>query len=184
MSRSTRSTTIRIVTVALATTGLGVAGAGLAVAAAPQSGFAQAVESVVQGAGVDWSAMPENYTQEQYEAFWGAEYTGDDLLELQKVWSLDETETKARAGQMILDGQELPFAPGTHGAPPLSADAEIAVTEFFSAGYTVDDAQVLGALWSTDILETKARAGQMILDGQTVPVDPSGTPSPSATPAG
>jgi len=37
MSRSTRSTTIRIVTVALATTGLGVAGAGLAVAAAPQA---------------------------------------------------------------------------------------------------------------------------------------------------
>ncbi|MHB1490408.1 MAG: hypothetical protein ACYCTH_07895 [Cellulomonas sp.] len=35
-----------------------------------------------------------------------------DLTKLEALWSTDETETKARAGQMIIEGAKLPIAPG------------------------------------------------------------------------
>jgi hypothetical protein len=47
---------------------------------------------------------------------------------------------------------------------------------FFGAGYSGEDVDELSALWSTDFLETKARAGQLLLDGQPLPIEPSGTP--------
>lgn len=46
-----------------------------------------------------------------------------------------------------------------------------------TARYTVEDAAALSALWSTDPLETKALAGRLLLDGEALPVEPSGTPS-------
>lgn len=44
----------------------------------------------------------------------------------------------------------------------------------WGAGYTQDDVTALGALWQTDTVETKSRAGQLILDGRPVPVPPGG----------
>ena len=46
------------------------------------------------------------------EPFWGAGYTDADLAALSSLWHSDEAETKAHAGQMILDGDVLPIAPG------------------------------------------------------------------------
>ena len=88
-----------------------MAGAGAAAAANPYSGVARTVEGVVQAVGIDWSLMPEGYTREQYEAFWDAGYTYDDVLTLDALWNSDDVETKARAGQMILDGEPLPILP-------------------------------------------------------------------------
>ena len=34
-----------------------------------------------------------------------------------------------------------------------------------------DDVEELGALWDTEFVETKARAGQMVLDGDDLPFD-------------
>ena len=51
---------------------LAVAGAGAAAAANPYSGVARVVEDVAHSVGLEWSAMPDGYTREQYEAFWGA----------------------------------------------------------------------------------------------------------------
>ena len=48
------------------------------------------------------------------------------------------------------------------------------------AGYTQAQYDTLSALWNSDATETKAHAGQLILDGQTVPVAPSGTPTTGA----
>ncbi|WP_155859333.1 hypothetical protein [Cellulomonas sp. KRMCY2] len=45
-----------------------------------------------------------------------------------------------------------------------------------AAAHTPDDLQELTTLWDSDATETKARAGQLILDGQTPPVAPTGTP--------
>ncbi|GAA4720123.1 hypothetical protein APR04_003555 [Promicromonospora umidemergens] len=172
-TRTLRSKTFRITAIGVAATGLCVAGAGLAAAANPTSSFGQAVGTTVNAVGVDWSDMPAGYTQAQYEAFWGAEYSGEDLVELQEIWSLEETETKSRAGQMILDGEELPFAPGTHTTPELPANESEAILAFLDAGYSGGDVEELSALWNTEYVETKARAGQMVLDGEELPLDPA-----------
>lgn len=116
----------------------------------------------------------------QLDAYFGAGYTFDDALALGDLWSTDVLETKIQAGQAVLDGVALPIAPGS--TP--SEDAEWAAsgltveqtTAFFDAGYSVEDIDTLNALWNTSTPETKARAGQLLLDGQDVPVAPSGQP--------
>ena len=157
-------------------------GAGAAMAVAPTSSLSRAVASALHEAGVDWSSMPAGYTRAQYEAFWGAGYTAGDVDTLNALWSSESTETKSQAGQMILDGSPLPIQPSvadtseaagagsTTEYTPAQADA------FWGAGYTDADLQALNTLWSSDSTETKAHAGQLILDGQTPPVAPSGTP--------
>jgi hypothetical protein len=176
----------RLAAVSIVAVGLCVAGTGVATAAAPTSALSRSVTGILQSAGVDWSTMPDGYTPEQYEAFWGAGYTPENVEELAALWNLDYTDTKARAGQLILDGQPVPVAPG--GTAPTEAptgDAPaVEITDgqldaFFDAGYTGADAEALAAIWNTEFGETKARAGQMILDGQTPPVAPSGTPATS-----
>ncbi|MGW6129846.1 hypothetical protein ACWFNE_07450 [Cellulomonas sp. NPDC055163] len=181
----------RIVAAGVVAAGLSVAGAGAAMAVAPTSAVSQAVAGALHDAGVDWSFMPEGYTQAQYEAFWGAGYTPQDVDTLGALWSTGTTETKARAGQMVLDGQELPIAPSPvveDGSGTGSGGGTIGTVEyteeqlaaFWDAGYTVEDLAALNDLWSSESIETKARAGQMILDGQAVPVAPGST-APAAS---
>ena len=146
---------------------LAVGGAGAAAAANPYSGVARVVEGVAQSVGIEWSAMPDGYSREQYEAFWGAGYTAQDVEELADLWHLDATGAKAQAGQLILDGVTPPVAPG--GAE--EAEELDATQAFWDAGYTEQDLQTLGELWHTDAYETKARAGRMILDGEPLPLD-------------
>jgi hypothetical protein len=170
-SRTLRSKTVRLTAIGVAATSLCVGGVAMVASANPASAFGQAVGTAVHAAGVDWTHMPEGYTQAQYEAFWAAEYSGEDLIELQALWSLDETEAKSRAGQAILDGEQLPFAPGTYTTPELTADQQAATAAFLDAGYTSEDIDELSALWDTEFVETKARAGQMLLDGEELPLD-------------
>jgi hypothetical protein len=182
----------RLMAVGVVAAGLSVVGAGAAAAANPYSGGARAIENVAQAVGIDWSAMPDGYTRAQYEAFWGAGYTAGDVDTLSALWSSDATETKAHAGQLILDGAALPINPGVNvdTALPTGADGSTTTVDytqaqydaFWGAGYTVEDVQSLNALWNSDATETKARAGQLILDGQTPPVAPSGTPVTSTAP--
>ena len=209
----------RLVAVGVLAAGLSVAGSGAALAVAPTSPVGRAVSGALEQVGVDWSSMPDGYTQAQYEAFWGAGYTPEDVEALGALWSTDTTETKARAGRMLLDGEALPIAPSATavdtdvdsaadagapepaGAPapaadpaadpaPSSGDEWSSMPEgytqaqyeaFWGAGYTVDDVVALGALWSTEATETKARAGQMLLDGQTPPVAPGSTPASASS---
>ena len=176
----------RLMAVGVVAAGLCVVGAGAAAAANPYSSAARTVEDVAQAVGIEWSAMPDGYTREQYEAFWGAGYTAADVETLSALWTSDATETKARAGQLLLDGEALPIAPGTTAdpAPDTATDdspttggyTQAQADAFWGAGYTPDDLQALNALWTSDTTETKARAGQLILDGQTPPVAPTGTP--------
>ncbi|MEV0953625.1 hypothetical protein [Promicromonospora sp. NPDC050249] len=149
---------------------LGVVGAGAAAAANPFSGFAVAVDGVAQAVGVEWSAMPDGYTREQHDAFWDAEYSAEDLEALCDLWNVDALAAKARAGQMILDGETLPVVPGASGSgevPYLEPDAQDALRE---AGVTFEDAQQLAELWEVGTYEAKARAGDMLLRGKTLPL--------------
>lgn len=179
-TRPARSRSIRLLTIGVAASGLCLAGAGLAVATnaftvEPRPDLVAEFDAANEG--TDFSEMPTDYTEEQYRAFWTSGYTPEDLAALEDLWSVDETEAKARAGQAVLDGGELPFAPGTHATPELSAETLAAIDAFFAAGYTGEDVAELADLWSTDTVETKARAGRLLVDGQTVPVAPSGTPA-------
>lgn len=148
---------------------LGVVGAGAAAAANPFSGFAVAVDGVAQAVGVEWSAMPDGYTREQHDAFWGAEYSAEDLEALCELWNVDALEAKARAGQMILDGEAVPVAPSdpVEDVPYPGPEAQDALRE---AGVTFEDAQQLAELWEVGTYEAKARAGDMLLRGEALPL--------------
>ena len=170
--------TRRVVAIGAVTVGLCIAGTGVATAAAPSSALSRSVTEILQSAGVHWSTMPEGYTPEQYEAFWGAGYTAEDVDELSALWNLGTTETKARAGQLILDGLPVPVpAGGAEAGEPTVVLTDEQFRAYGDAGYTAEDIEAIGALWHTEFVETKARVGQMILDGQTPPVAPSGTPA-------
>ena len=45
---------------------------------------------------------------------------------------------------------------------------------FWGAGYNQESLAKLSELWKTDPLETKARAGRLILEGKMPPVAPGG----------
>lgn len=104
--------------------GLGVLAGGLAtvggagIASATGTSALPSDEAIVATSGATVSdEMPEGYTREQYDAFWGAGYTWDDALALDELWQGDVTEAKAAAGQMILDGEQVPVAPGSTDGP-------------------------------------------------------------------
>ena len=174
----------RLMAVGAVATGLSLAGAGAgaAMAATPASPLSRAVAGALHDVGVDWSAMPDGYTQAQYEAFWGAGYTYADAEALSELWNSDITETKSQAGQMILDGTPLPIAPGETEDTWQGPDEAAQYQAFWDAGYTSDDLLALSTLWNSESSETKARAGQMILDGQTPPVAPSDAPVADTAP--
>lgn len=120
---------------------------------------------------------PDEYTQERSDAFWGAGYSMEDAFALADLWHVELLEAKGRAGQLLLDGQPVPVAPGS--SLDLSDPNTIAglhLEAFWDAGYTGDDGAALAALWAVDIIEAKTTAGRMLLDGQPLPIGPSGTP--------
>lgn len=171
----------RLVTVGVVAVGLSVAGAGTAMAVAPASPVSRVVAGALADAGIDWSFMPAGYTQAQYEAFWGGGHTVEDVEALSALWDLDVTETKAKAGQMLIDGEALPLegvrTPVEIDGSGLPAEGADPRDAFWDAGYTYDDAVALSELWSTDVYETKATAGQKILDGEQLPIAPGSTPA-------
>ena len=167
----------KVVAAGVVTSALAVAGAGAAAAANPYSPVARTVENVAHSVGIEWSAMPAGYTREQYEAFW-ATCSVADMEELSALWGTDPVETKARAGQMILDGQTPPVTAAAPTAPQ-AADDQVLRDAFWDAGYTVDDLEALSHLWNSEPSETKVHAGRMILDGEQLPVGPgTSTPAP------
>lgn len=147
----------------------GVALAGAATAVAVTSATAATPDAVAATDAPTGEPVPT----EQYDAFWGAGYTIGDAEHLAALWDVELREAKARAGQALLDGTTPPIAPGTY--PDLVTTSDPAREAFWEAGYTVEDAEALAALWQLDLWDTKARAGQALLDGEPLPVAPSGT---------
>jgi len=172
----------RLVVAGVIAASLSVAGATAAMAANSGSAPAGTTESAgptrdaappAVAAAEDATAADDAFevpTDEQSDALWGAGYTSEDLDALSKLWQTDGMETKIRAGQMLLEGQELPVAPNST-APGAQLSA------FWDAGYLWEDVEALNEIWGTEWLETKMRAGQALLDGQALPIPPSGTPA-------
>ena len=120
---------------------------------------------------------------EQRAAFFAAGYDYDDAVELARLWGLGQTAAdtaKAEAGRRLLAGEQLLRAPGAAPAAPAPAAPDLdegpgeePYAAFLEAGYDWDDAVELARLWgSSDVLQTKADAGQKLLDGETLPIAP------------
>jgi hypothetical protein len=84
-------------------------------------------------------------------------------------------------------GQTVAVQPADGGTPSPSATAASYTDDeewaaYFAAGYDYNDAQQLAALWhdNSDIGTVKATAGLKLLEGQTLPIPPSGTPETQA----
>lgn len=64
-----------------------------------------------------------------------------------------------------------PAADTTEVSVPVDADQDLRTT-YFDAGYTYDDAVVLGAQWNLDPWEAKVEGGRRLVAGETLPVEP------------
>jgi hypothetical protein len=164
-----------------ATAGGATAAAGPASPPAAAAASSASTSSVTELAHAGTGPMPEGYTAEQYDAFWGAGYTAVDADALADLWGTDLISAKARAGRAILDGTAVPVSPGEHPDVVL-ADADPLWSAFSATGYTYDDAVALAALWQTDVTSAKARIGRAVLDGEALPVAP-GSSAPASAPA-
>jgi hypothetical protein len=184
----------KVVATSVVLSAFAVYGAGAAAAANPYTDGARVLEKMASAVGINWSAMPAGYTRAEYDAFWGAGYTDVDIAKLNALWHTDGLETKAHAGQMIIDGSPVPVAPSgaktmnpspqpsSAGSAPIDSVTPAQQNAFFGAGYTESDASKLGALWHSDNTEAKAHAGQMLLDGKALPFAPGVSPSSSTRP--
>jgi hypothetical protein len=107
-------------------------------------------------------------------------------------WVVQVTAVSLATVGLVAGGMELPGvlfdgAPHVHSttvsaASDPSPDHTQAqeLSAFFDAGYVYGDAQKLAALWhETNITSVKAEAGQKLLDGVPLPVQPSGDPVPA-----
>ncbi|MFI5936460.1 hypothetical protein [Actinoplanes sp. NPDC051494] len=124
---------------------------------------------------VSVSASPVAADQDdQLDAYFAGGYDYDDAVKLARMWNMSKKNidaVKARAGQVLLDGKDLPFA----GDPVDQQSAEEAaqVAAFFDAGYDIPDAVELSKLWRTkDAYGAKVMGGKKLLAGETLPIQP------------
>jgi hypothetical protein len=120
------------------------------------------------------TASSPSYTQdEEWSAYFAAGYDYNDAVQLAQLWNDSSSigQVKAEAGLDLLDGQTLPVQPsGTPETP-----SEKAQSAFFAAGYDSNDAVTLSKMWhDSDLMQVKTEAGQKLIDGQPLPIQPSG----------
>lgn len=169
---------------AVRASGVSVLGAGLAVGATtapswwhPAGTSRTLVVSPAAGgqsnASADPSPSPQAHNQQaEFDAYFSAGYDYTSAQQLAKLWNMtDLAQVKTKAGGELLDGQPLPVTPP---GPP-ETEQQRAEDAFFSYGYDYQDAVQLGSLWQQGNITTiKAEAGQKLLDGQSLPIQPSG----------
>ncbi|PPK98787.1 hypothetical protein CLV92_101488 [Kineococcus xinjiangensis] len=114
--------------------------------------------------------------QEAARAFSDAGYTYDDAVHLSGLWQTAQPwDAKVEGGHKLLEGRTLPITPGT--APSAQSPDEQALNAYVGAGYDWDDAAALALHWGLDDpSDAKVRAGRLLLDGGTVPVEPGSAP--------
>jgi hypothetical protein len=139
------------------------------------------------------NSTPETAQERDTAAYFDAGYDYNDAVMLSSLWhETDINQVKADAGKKLLAGQTLPVAPTagtdpsatpTSGQPDASdALQQTQLAAYFAAGFDYDNAVTLAGLWhQTDIGQVKAEAGQKLLAGQTLPVTPVSSASPSAS---
>jgi len=118
------------------------------------------------------SEEPAGRVQARYQAFSDAGYVWDDAEKLARLWNLsDPSDAKAEGGRRLLAGQKLPIRP--QPANVAEALETKRVEKFFSAGYTIEDAEKLAGLWhQKDAYAAKIEGGRRLLAGQSLPIEP------------
>lgn len=182
---------------AVRATGSAVLGAGLVAGgvALPgrigHSGGDQTITASPLASGGDQSPSPSpstTYTQsEELAAYFDGGYDYADAVQLAQLWNETDgiTAVKAAAGLKLLDGEKLPIPPSGTPVSTTETKADVARDAFFAAGYDYDDAVTLGKMWNqSNTYQVKAEAGQKLLDGQPLPIQPSGPPESSSTSTG
>ncbi|WP_432536991.1 hypothetical protein [Kineococcus arenarius] len=112
---------------------------------------------------------------EELVAYFGAGYGYADAVELGRLWNVEPAEAKTTAGAHLLAGEDLPLEPAEQPVeqPLVPADDRAPQRDaFFAAGYDYDDAVELGEAWNVDAWEAKALAGERLMAGETLPVQP------------
>ena len=125
------------------------------------------------------SSMPtaETELQRQRDAYFAAGYHYGDAVKLAKIWNSAQEvgAIKAEAGRRLLAGETLPVAPSSMAPEPAAVDPRNAalVEAFLAAGYDYDDAMKLAKMWnSSGPYQAKVEAGQKLLNGDPLPVEP------------
>jgi hypothetical protein len=88
-----------------------------------------------------------------------------------EIGNAGSTGSTASTGAAFLSSGDSSPAPATY-----TEDQEM--TAYFEAGYDYDNAVALAKLWnSSDVISVKASAGLKLLEGETLPVSPNGSPA-------
>lgn len=128
--------------------------------------------SVTLAGGVTSEVVAEETSGEDISAFFGAGYLYEDAVALARLWNLsDPYAAKTLAGQELLAGRTVPSVPA---GPSIDLVTESAAVErFAAAGYQYGAAVQLAEMWKlADPYQAKVRAGNDLLDGGTLPLQP------------
>jgi len=112
-------------------------------------------------------ALPRN-------TFFSAGYTIDDAVALAAAWGADGTDAtytaKVVAGQLLVDGHDLPMPPGQKPPKGVASAVEAGTRAWLLDGYGLQDAEKLAQLWNdgAPIETVKALAGTQLLDGHAI----------------
>jgi hypothetical protein len=128
-------------------------------------------------------AVPTSLSQAELArdltAYDSAGYGYNDAVQLAAIWhtNVNLGYVKAEAGSLLLAGQALPVPPHQDPAdtstPGPDAGAA-ALTAFYDAGYTSEDAAKLAQLWKMpDPSDAKVAAGRKLEAGQPLPFAPA-----------
>lgn len=141
------------------------------------------------GAAVASAGEPETVTIELDRAAldvdtWYGAYTYEELLVVADAWHLGQLEAKARAVAAIEGGDTSEIDAILTAAGPLAPTPALQPADdtsptgspdpyaaFWDAGYSYDQLLELAADWQVEPFDAKARAGQLVLDGNRAEVD-------------
>lgn len=130
-------------------------------------------------------ADDESTEAEAYDAFWDAGYSFEQLTALADYWDLDQFGAKAKAGSLILDGDQgfvdaaladigtIAPAPTTPPAGDWNPDADDldAFAAYWEAGYGYNQLLALADYWDLSEFDAKVKAGTLVLGGRTGDLD-------------
>jgi hypothetical protein len=113
------------------------------------------------------------------EAYDNAGYGYGDAVQLAKIWHAGAGVgfVKAEAGRRLLAGEALPIPPhpdSSDPATPSTGPDDVALSAFFDAGYTADDAARLARLWKlAEPSDAKIAAGKKLEADRRLPFPPA-----------
>lgn len=144
------------------------------------SGGGSGTGVVVAAAPAPSPTLSEAEQQTAWDAYFRAGYGWDDALRLSKLWNVKDIGTvKAEAGEKLLAGERLPFAPlpqptDTYDPGTATSLKEGAIVDaFYTSGYDLNDAVKLAKLWKLqNAYAAKVQGGTELLDGKKLPVKP------------